>query len=103
MPYTLGLGLSRRAGLRSYCAVQHSRRAVGLRVVCACADEDIRRQDVAAVVAPVPVVGDCYHASLEVEAAIDAFGTRESDEVRRYVAVCACPDGSRCDARVTTE
>ena len=48
---------------------------VRLRIVRACADQDIRWQDVGTVVATVPIVGDCYHAPLEIEAAIDALGT----------------------------
>src|SRR5437762_6184353 len=91
------------AGLGARSAIQCRGEPVGLRIVRARANEDIRWLGVAAVIGPVPVIGDMDHGAIEIQAAVNALGAGEGDEVRGHIGVCACAYRARGDAGITTD
>src|SRR6266511_2889425 len=74
-----------QAGLGARGAIQRRGKPVRLRIVRVRAHKNIRRLDVAAVIGPVPVVGDVDDGAVEIQAAVDAFRAAERDEVRADV------------------
>src|SRR5258708_904177 len=65
--------------------------------------QDVGRKHIFSVERSVPIIGSCDHGAVEIQAAVQALGAVEGDEIGHDVASGTRADRTRSDAGVASD